>query len=279
MQPAPQMPPAPPSFAAIAAPTFSVGGVIGKTFSTWAKNLVPFTVLSIIVQLPIYAVTLWTQYETYGGYPSFQQMTEHAQQRAAAGPFGQFAPLIIGGWLVVAVLMLVEMGALTYGAIQHLAGRKVSVGPLIGAGLRRAGTVFLAGLLAGLLMAVGWILLIVPGIILACALAVTVPVVMAEDKGATEAIGRSFTLTKGRRFAILLSYLVMGLVVLTVNMVSGLLPLALGGGTASLVGGFVAFVVGAMFAPLPTLLPAVVYHDLRVAKEGVATADLVKVFE
>ncbi|HUL60635.1 MAG TPA: hypothetical protein VLU43_15250 [Anaeromyxobacteraceae bacterium] len=282
MQPAARMPPAaPPPFPVLAPSAFSVGGVIGKTFSTWAKNLLPFTVLSLLVQLPMYATSLWNQYAIYGGYPSFQQMAERAREQAAAGagPFAQFTPLVVTGWLVMWVLMLVQMGALTYGAIQHLAGRKVSVGPLIGAGFRRVWTVFVTGLVSGLVVMLGMTLFIVPGIILACGLAVAIPVVMAEGKGAFAAIGRSFALTKGKRFAIFLAFFVMLLVVWTTSALSGLLPLALGGGTASLVGGVVALLVAALFAPLGTLLPAVVYHDLRVAKEGVATADLVKVFE
>ena len=62
-------------------------------------------------------------------------------------------------------------------------------------------------------------------------------------------------------------------------MVAGILPLALGGGTASLVGAFVGFLVTAAVTPLWTLFPAVAYHDLRVEKEGVDTAELARVFE
>jgi len=281
MQPAVAVPQAdPPPIPVLVTPAFSVGGVIGKTFSTWSKNLVPFTVLAAIVHLPTFAVGLWSTYATYGGYPSFQQMMEKVrEQQAAAGPFAQWTPLMVIGQLVMIVLTLVEFGALTYGSFQHLAGRKVSVGALLGAGLKRALPVFLAGLFAGLLVMGGTLLLIVPGVILFCATSVAIPAAVAERKGPVEAIRRSFALTKGRRFSICLSFLVMGLIAWTVSVVVGFVPLALGGGIASLSAAVVAYVLGAMVAPLWALLPAVAYHDLRVTKEGADTMELARVFE
>ncbi len=41
----------------------------------------------------------------------------------------------------------------------------------------------------------------------------------------------------------------------------------------------VTMVLMVVTTPLWTLLPAVVYHDLRIEKEGVDTAELAKVFE
>jgi hypothetical protein len=262
-------------------PSFSVGGVVGRTFSTWSRNLVPFALLAAIVNAPSFVFGLWSTYATYGDYPSFQRMMTVAGPLAQrpGGPFAPWSPLSLAVWLGTAVLMFVQMGALTYGAIQHLAGREVSLGALLGAGFRRAWPVFVAGFASGLLTLLGTLLLIVPGIILFCALAAAIPAVVAEAKGPMEAVRRSFALTKGRRFGVFVAFLVMGVVAWTATALAGVLPIALGGGTASLAGAFVAFAVGAVAAPLWTLLPAVAYHDLRVEKEGVDTAALAKVFE
>jgi hypothetical protein len=262
------------------APAFSVGGVIGRAFTTWSRNLVPFAIVAGLVNLPAYAIGVWSRYQVYGGYPSFSQVLERAREHAAsgAGPFADYSPLVVTGGVLTALLTFVEIAALTFGAIQFLAGRRFSVGALLRVGLERAIPVLLAGLLAGLLTVVGGVLLIVPGIIVFCATAVAIPAVVAESRGPIDAIRRSFRLTKGRRLSIALAFLVMGLVAWTVSAL-GLLPMALGGGMPSAVAGFVAFVVGAIAAPLWILLPAVAYHDLRVAKEGVATAELARVFE
>jgi hypothetical protein len=275
-----------PSFAAVppvasAPPPFSVGGVIGRTFSTWSRNLVTFVLLSMITTAPNFVFSLWTQYMRFGGYPSFEQMTTVGGPMGIrpGAPPGAYWSVIIAVVIVTFVLMLVQMSALTYGAIQHLAGRRVSMGALVGAGFRRSWPVFATGFVAGLLVLLGFILLVVPGIIVACAVVAAVPAVVAERIGPGEAVKRSFALTKGRRFGIFVAYLVMFLVAWTASMFAGFLPLALGGGTASLVGAFIGFLLTAATTPLWTLFPAVAYHDLRVEKEGVDTTELARVFE
>jgi hypothetical protein len=272
----------------LAAPAFSVGGVIGRAFSTWSRNLVPFAVVAGLVNLPAYVIGVWNDYQVYGGYPSFSQVMERAREHGA-GPFADFAqgeaaraitsPLVMASGVVTMLLWLVAAAALTSGSIQFLAGRRPSVGALLRVGLGRAIPVFVAGLLAGLLAVVGSVLLLVPGIIAFCATSVAIPAVVAESRGPIDAIRRSFRLTRGRRSSIALAFLVMGIVDWPVSAVVGLLPMVMGGGMPSAVAGLVAFVVGAIVAPLWILLPAVAYHDLRVAKEGVATAELARVFE
>ncbi len=261
-------------------PSFSVGGVIGRTFSAWSKNLVPIAGLAALVNAPVFLVGLWSQYATYGGYPSFGQVVATAQSgQRAAGPFQGWGAATLALGLATAVMVFVEMGALTYGAIQHLAGRKVSVGALLGAGFRRLWPVFLVGVACWLLIMLGTILFVVPGVILFCAVVAAIPAVVAEGKGPIDAVRRSFALTKGRRFSIFVVSLVMGIVAWIASAIVGFLPLALGGGTASLVAALFGFAVQALVTPLWTLLPAVVYHDLRIEKEGVDTAELAKVFE
>ena len=133
--------------------------------------------------------------------------------------------------------------------------------------------------MSAVLVFFGTLLLVVPGVILFCAVAAAIPAVMAEGKGPVEAVRRSFALTKGRRFSIFVVSLVMGIVAWIAGAIAGFLPFAVGGGTASLVAALFVFALEAVVTPLWTLLPAVVYHDLRIEKEGVDTAELAKVFE
>lgn len=57
--------------------------------------------------------------------------------------------------------------------------------------------------------AIGWLFLIVPGVILACMWAVTVPAYLAEDAGILGAFGRSRDLTRGNRLSIFGVFLLM----------------------------------------------------------------------
>ncbi|MGC4001531.1 MAG: glycerophosphoryl diester phosphodiesterase membrane domain-containing protein [Anaeromyxobacter sp.] len=242
---------------------FTVGGAISTTFAVWARNLVPFTLLTLALEAPVYLLTWLAQDGGSGAQRAVQFL-------------GQLVSLVV-------------TAALTYGVLRSLAGERVELGRLFSVGLSRFGAVLGTSILVGLAVIVGLILLIVPGIIVGVGLSVALPALLAEkDLGATAALSRSWELTKGRRWEVFAVLLVIGLVMLVgVLVLGGVIGLAVGV-TAGLGGdgtGFVALVgiaVGVISAPLTALYacaPAVLYRDLRVQKEGVDTASLAAVFE
>lgn len=275
MHPAPAGQPAPSSMSQ-AIPSsqnaFGIGRAIGRTFSTWWRNAFTFSILTVGASVPIVLLM------ALGGVPI-------AGLNAPANPFEAAAaqpPQVSAGfWLaygVTMLLFLVEVGAITHGVINHLAGKKVSLGAMVAAGMRRALPLLLVGLLCYVLVVLGTVLLVIPGIWVACALAVAIPAVVVERPGVFGAIKRSFAITKGKRFAVFVVYLVLFAVMIAVVSVGTVLPMM----TASfspLLGFVLGQLVNAVFGTLLWVAPSVVYHDLRVAKEGVATAQLAAVFE
>jgi hypothetical protein len=250
---------------------FSVGAVISRTFSVWWSNLFRFGLLGLLTFVPMLV--------GIGGMAV--AMSRRVPGRAVA-PEPMVAVLGAGGYLLSMFFMVVEMGALTLGAVDAIAGRKPRIGTMLRVGLRRAGPLFLAGLLLWLLIMAGMLLLVVPGIILGCATAVAIPACVAEGKGPIASLRRSFALTRGHRFELFAAFLV---VLLATSMVNMFAQVVLTLVTATLAPRFAPLLMlplVAMYAfmyTLPIMLPAVAYHDLRVAKEGVVTADLLKVFE
>jgi hypothetical protein len=243
----------------------TAGSLIARSFEVWWRNLGRFSLVALVVYLPIFGVGVAT------GVPLAQ---------AALGPSPEtmawrgFAIAI----LVTLFLVFAAIAAYTYGTIQYLSGKPVRVGALLGAGMRRAFPAIAAGALVGLAMMSGFLLLFVPGVIFACALYVAIPAAVVEREGIFASLGRSWRLTRGRRLAIFAA----GLVFLAINwaaslatqMVAFAFPEQLAAVAAVL-----SFLVSVPLSSLPGVMPAVAYHDLRVEKEGVATEDLVKVFE
>ena len=74
-------------------------------------------------------------------------------------------------------------------------------------------------ILFGLGAALGFMLLIVPGIMIVCAWAVAVPALIADRTGVTGAFGRSATLTRGNRWRIFGLALITYVVVLVMSLV------------------------------------------------------------
>lgn len=274
----PPLPSAPvPAFAA--ARTSSVGTLLRETMAVWWKNIFKFGGLTLMVVVPFATLAL------VGYYQVFAAVERGAVQRGAhvASPtvrlLGAFAILVP----TMLVLSAIQMGAVAYGTVQHLAGRRARFGAMLAAGFRRFFPAVAACLLCGLLIVGGTFFLVVPGIVLACAMAVALPAVVLEGIGPIAAIQRSWDLTRDHRLRIFGAWLAVFTIATGLNTAARLVATLL---VATLLGTLAPIAVLAwlpiylLVLPLPAILPAVVYHALRAEKEGVApTADLAHIFE
>lgn len=253
MQPASALPPVP--AAPPVAHAFSAGSVIGKGFSVWFANFVPFSVVTLAVYLPVLVLAALKPPEGGAGWD-------------------------LADLLLSALASLVTAGALTYGVLESLRGGRVSVGALFGTGFSKMGSVFAVSFRVGLWVFLGTLLLVVPGIVWYCSLFVAIPTVVVEASlpGSADVLERSRALTKGSRWGIFAVVLVVAVVGLASFGVAGLLG-ALAQVLPAPVPVVLATAVVALASTFGACASAVAYHDLRLAKEGVSTADLVKVFE
>ncbi|TML17631.1 MAG: hypothetical protein E6G31_00295 [Actinobacteria bacterium] len=127
--------------------------------------------------------------------------------------------------------------------------------------------VLVAGILAVIGIGIGFLLLIIPGLVLLTFWSVIVPTIVLEGKSAGESFGRSFDLVRGYFWRVL------GIIVLTVLIYVGfeivlsliLTPLA------DWLKNFVSTIVsGTLTAPFFALVLTVLYFRLSAAQEGVA---------
>lgn len=251
---------------------FRVGQVVTRTFSAWRRHVLVFSLMTLVADLPIFLVPL------LGGGPVAGLTAPSANPfdpAAAPMPTGMFWV----AYLVTMLLFVVEAGAITHGVIQHLAGKPVSLGAMVATGLRRFLPLLAVGLLCYVMMAVGLVLLVVPGVFFATALTVAIPAVVVERPGVFGAIKRSFALTKGKRLTIFTAVLVLLVVTFGVTLSGSFLLPLLTAPISPMIGTLVGLAVNVVFGTLLWVAPGVIYHDLRVAKEGVATAQLAAIFE
>jgi hypothetical protein len=242
------------------APTrvLSLGSIVSRTFGTWMRGFVPISIIALVLGSPQLLLTQlpWPR-------PDGEQ-----------GILELFVEMVVG----VTFGMMIS-GAIAYAVFQRMRGRPAPLGACLSIAFRRLGPLVGTGLLAGLLTALGFVALIVPGIMVFCMLYVAVPAAVVEGTGPVESLKRSALLTAGNRWIIFALFLVIaiinGLFVGILSVLLALFPLASNEGILTLVGG----IVGLVFAGLPAVANAVTYHDLRTGKEGVDVEDLVKVFE
>jgi hypothetical protein len=126
------------------------------------------------------------------------------------------------------------------------------------------GQLLLVGIVAAIGIVIGFVLIIVPGLILLTIWSVAAPVVVLERPGVFASLGRSRELVRGNGWQVFGVIFVLFFLVLFVS--SGIEIAADAAGTAA---GLVArVVVGVLTGPFSALAAAVLYFDLRAAASG-----------
>jgi hypothetical protein len=139
--------------------------------------------------------------------------------------------------------------------------RDASAGQLLRAVTPVLGKLILVGIVAGIGILIGFILIVIPGLILATLWSVAAPVVVLERPAGLRALGRSRELVRGNGWNV---FAVILLLVILVGVVA--VALEAGGDAAgTAVGLVVRVIVGILTAPISALAAAVLYFDLRKA--------------
>ena len=169
----------------------------------------------------------------------------------------------IGFWLgfVVALVAAFLLQATLVKAVQDVRdGRAdLSIGGTVSAALPYIWPVAGASILAGIGIAIGLFLLIVPGLFLITIWAVIVPVIVIERSDVLASFGRSRQLVRGRGWHVFGTLVLVYLIMLAVNIVLGLvfraLPHVLGSGLS-------AIISGTLISPFLALVVTLVYYRL-----------------
>jgi hypothetical protein len=190
---------------------------------------------------------------------------------ATPGPLELLVILVVG-----AIAGVYFQGMVVEAARDILDGRRDhTVGSLFRSVTPVVVPLAIAGILAGIATGIGFILLIVPGLILLTIWAVIAPVIVIERTGAIDAFGRSRELVRGN------GWQVFGVIVVVylLQFVSSLVLQALAN---SISDSFTAYAVSELIvrllvAPLSALAAAVLYFELAArpqttSTEGVAPA-------
>jgi hypothetical protein len=185
--------------------------------------------------------------------------------------------------LVAGVLQLLAVGFLSLVAhtlvAAEMGGSPIRTGTAVSVALRRFPTLVLAGILAGILVILGLVALVVPGLWLAGAFTMTWPAIALEGTGPIESLRRSFRLVRGRWWPTVGFVLLVGLMgsaaAQLVQLVA-LPALAAGDGVGFGAGlGFVFLMVlqGFVVAAIAVMTTRW-YVDLRARQERLLSSDL-----
>ena len=137
--------------------------------------------------------------------------------------------------------------------------RDMSVGELFSSAMPAIGPLIIWSILSGIAIGIGFILLIVPGLILMTIWAVGAPAIVAEDAGPIEAFGRSYELVRGQAWTVFGVLVCVFLIMLVASIIAGIIGAAIGGVAGAIV---VGIIVLALFMPVSALVASTLFFDL-----------------
>jgi hypothetical protein len=183
-----------------------------------------------------------------------------------------FGVVILGAIIAAVITVIISaalQAAIIRGAAEATIGDPVDIQASYRWGFRRIGSVILVGLLVGLAVAVGFILLVVPGIIFLVFFSTSIPALVIENRRGTEAMRRSWYLVSGSFWHAFGVIIVAFLITSLVGSVLG----ALGGNNwfASWIFSAVAQIIT---VPFQALVSVLLYLDLRSRKEALTASTL-----
>lgn len=256
---------------------FEIGRVISGTFGVIGRNFGPFFLMSLLLGgLPNALVSFGQAWITNGDKTFSPQML--------------LVSLV--SLVVVIVCAFVLQAAIVHATVADLNGRRVVMGDSLKTGLSNWLPLLGLAILMTLGLALGFVLLIVPGIILAVMWSVAVPAKVVEKIGVMDALQRSRDLTRGRRWAIfgLFVIYVIALWIVEALIMAAVMPFMLSKGapTPETITGFTTvgvatMLASAVIATITTLIStaggATLYSELRGTREGVGPEAMASVFD
>ena len=172
------------------------------------------------------------------------------------------------------LLTLVGSVLVTGATVRVVSEAYLGRSPLFGDAMRfassRFGTILGANIMSGFLTVLATLALVIPGIVVACGYSVAAEAAALESGSSSEALRRSWELTKGFRWKALgLGVVSIGLI-LVVYLGAGVLGGILGGvmGGLDMVLAVLGACVSLLIYPVISCVFTVFYYDLRVRKEG-----------
>ncbi len=245
---------------------FDMGRVVSRAFGAISRNFPLYIGLAILlVFIPgIISRTLLANLGASPGAPGTGSLLATGVSSLISGFFGY-----------------VLQAALVYATVRDLNGEVPAIRDAVAIGFRFALRLLLLSIVSILGIELGFVLLVVPGIILGVMWSISTPAMVIENLGVMASLGRSRALTKGARWPIFgllfVAVLVLFAPLLLVPLLSGANLMAVRTDFLS-IGGIAVAVLSAGATMLLATILAAIYVELRTIKEGSTMDSLAKIF-
>jgi hypothetical protein len=245
----------------------TVGEILGDAFRLYARHWQNLIVIVAVIVIPLSFLQV-----LFGQVLIREGLTEEELRIGVEVSTGTVLGAILAGLVVAFVSILmwtILTGAITRAAAGTFLARDLDAGESYRFGFARFWSIVLVGVLAALAIALGFLLLIVPGFIVLTFLSCSIPALVIEDTRGRAALRRSWNLVRGHGWHVFGTIIVAALLN---GIVSSLLSAPFGDDWAAQ--SIVGAVVAAITMPYMALVGVFIYLDMRVRKERYTAVDL-----
>lgn len=242
---------------------FKLANVANRAFGSAIRNFWVFAALTaLLVALPQVLFTV---------------LVGNPQDIANSGLSPALILVSVLAWVIGSFVL---QAAIVRGAIVDFNNGRASLGDCFSTGLRHFFPIIIISLLVGLGVGFGFLLLIIPGIMIAIAWIVAVPARVVENAGIFDSIRRSADLTRGSRWSIFWLLVIYGIIVTLITGVTAFLgTLGAAAGGANIMAIAITAITTILTSILGSTGIAALYFELRQSKEGIGAEELVSVFD
>ncbi len=259
--------------------SFNIGRTLSRTFTLVIATLGSVGLFTLIIQIVSAAIKFVVTSYLMGDLSNFATATDPMARLAVFGSAGYWLAMVSA----VLLSSLMMAGSLD-GLIKTAWGKPTSLADCLTTGITKTLPVLGLYILWFLGVGLGWLLLLVPGLIVMTMWSAAMPVLIGENIGVIAAFGRSRELTRGSRWSIFGTLFIFVIAIYAI--LFGILGAIIGGGMMQIsaqmnvnpVTALAAILVGWLFSMLLNALLASIYVETVTIKEGSPTGHLAEVF-
>src|SRR5579862_4504064 len=227
----------------------TLGEVVSKTFDVYQRDFMKYFVLFAVVEVITGVVTALAQHAfvlpTLPANATPQQFYNWAPTF-----FGALVPLLASTFVVTVVFFPIAQGTAIKMASEQIEKGQADLGTSVRFATSKLLWIWALSIVVGVIVVLGFIALIIPGIILAIMFALAFPVLLIENKGVLDSMGRSRKLVANRWLKTFAAFLVFAIIFAIASAIVSIITSPLG-----LASPVISGLLSALYQPLfPILL-------------------------
>lgn len=162
------------------------GDIVAGTFQAWFRHFGEIFIISVLFTIPVFIVNA----TVLTGLPEVPEDVDELE-------IGDYLFRSLAGTTISLALGFLLTAALAYAFLKTFRNETVTPAEVVLEVVSRFGAVLLFALMASVLTAIGFLILIVPGLVAIVVFSLGIPAILNERIRATEAISRCWNLISG----------------------------------------------------------------------------------